>query len=130
MRIVLEAGGSSPWVSRFLEELGHEVIVCSPRRIRLIAESTLKNDKVDAEVLARLLRMDPAFLKPVHHRSEKTQLMRSKLLVRRGQKVTRGQVIGQIGSTGLATAPHLHYEVRVTGKAANPLNYVIRGAVP
>jgi len=66
MRIVLEAGGSSPWVSRLLGELGHEVTVCSPRRVRLIAESTLKNDKVDAEVLARLLRMDPGFLKPIH----------------------------------------------------------------
>jgi len=38
MKTVLEAGGSSPWVSRLLEEVGHEVIVCSPRRVRLIAE--------------------------------------------------------------------------------------------
>jgi len=39
MRVVLEAGGSSPWVSRLLGELGHEVTVCSPRRVRLIAAS-------------------------------------------------------------------------------------------
>ncbi|MFV2073274.1 MAG: hypothetical protein ACC742_11580, partial [Thermoanaerobaculales bacterium] len=39
MRMVLEAGGSSPWVSRLLDEFGHEVVVCSPRRVRLIAES-------------------------------------------------------------------------------------------
>lgn len=83
MRVAVEAGGSSPWVSRLLGELGHEVVVCSPRRVRLIAESTLKNDTVDAEVLARLLRMDPAFLQPVRHRSERAQLLRSKLLVRR-----------------------------------------------
>jgi len=83
MRIAIEAGGSSPWVSRLLGELGHEVVVCSPRRVRLIAESTLKNDAIDAEVLARLLRMDPAFLKPVRHRSERAQLLRSNLLVRR-----------------------------------------------
>jgi len=83
MRIVLEAGGSSPWVSRLLAELGHEVIVCSPRRVRLIAESSLKNDSVDAEVLARLVRLDPEFLKPIRHRSERAQLLRSKLKVRR-----------------------------------------------
>jgi len=70
MRVVMEAGGSSPWVSRLVETLGHEVIVCSPRRVRLIAESSLKNDKVDAEVLARLVRLDPGFLHPIRHRSE------------------------------------------------------------
>ena len=59
MRVVLEAGGSSPWGSRLLETPCHEVVVCSPRRVRLIAESKLKNDTVDAEVLARLVRLDP-----------------------------------------------------------------------
>ena len=110
MKIVIEAGGSSPWVSRFLEELGHEVVVCSPRRVRLIAESTLKNDKVDAEVLARLLRMDPAFLKPIHHRSEKAQLMRSKLLVRRSLVEARTKWINTV--RGLLRA----FGYRVAGK--------------
>ncbi len=54
----------------------------------------------------------------------------SKLLVKRGQDVTRGDVIGQVGSTGIATSPHLHYEVRVNGRPVNPLNYVITGAIP
>lgn len=70
MRVVMEAGGTSPWVSRLLDSLGHEVVVCSPRRVRLIAESKLKNDRVDAEVLARLVRLDPEFLKPIRHRAE------------------------------------------------------------
>ncbi len=83
MRIAIEAGGCSPWVSRHLEWLGHEVIVCNPRRVRLIAESTRKKDTIDAEVLARLVRMDPEFLKPVVHRSEEAQLLRSRLTVRR-----------------------------------------------
>ena len=82
MRVVMEAGGSSPWVSRLVESCGHEVIVCSPRRVRLIAESTLKADAVDAEVLARLVRIDPGFLGSVTHRSEEAQRLRSQLTVR------------------------------------------------
>lgn len=53
-----------------------------------------------------------------------------KVLVRAGQRVVRGEVIAQVGNTGIATSPHLHYEVRVGGVPVNPLNYVITGAVP
>ncbi len=44
----------------------------------------------------------------------------SKIAVRKGQKVTRGQVIGYVGSTGLSTGPHLHYELFRGGKAVDP----------
>jgi len=54
----------------------------------------------------------------------------SKLLVQRGQEVTRGEVIAQVGSTGISTSPHLHYEVRIGGKAVNPMNYVIGNVLP
>jgi murein DD-endopeptidase MepM/ murein hydrolase activator NlpD len=54
----------------------------------------------------------------------------SKLLVRVGQEVKRGDVIALVGNTGIATSSHLHYEVRVNGKPMNPLNYVISGAIP
>jgi transposase len=83
MRICIEASGLSPWVARVLRGLGHEVIVANAQRVRLIAESTLKNDRVDAETLARLVRMDPALLCPIHHRGEETQRLRGMLRVRR-----------------------------------------------
>lgn len=54
----------------------------------------------------------------------------SKLLVRVGQEVTRGDVIAQVGSTGISTSNHLHYEVRVRGRAMNPMNYVIGRVLP
>lgn len=54
----------------------------------------------------------------------------SKLLVRKGQEVTRGEVIAQVGSTGISTSSHLHYEVRVGGKAVNPMNYIIGKVLP
>ena len=43
--------------------------------------------------------------------------------VRVGQKVVRGEVIGKLGNTGKSTGPHLHYEVRLKGRAVNPVNY-------
>ncbi len=47
----------------------------------------------------------------------------SKILVRPGQRVKRGDVIGLVGSTGLSEAPHLHYEVRINGRPVNPINF-------
>lgn len=49
----------------------------------------------------------------------------SKILVRRGEEVARGDVIAQVGSTGLTTAPNLHYEVHVNGVPVNPVNYIL-----
>jgi transposase len=72
-RLALEAGTHSPWVSRHLKELGHEVIVANPRRVRLITASSNKNDRLDAEMLARLARVDPKMLSPIRHRGETAQ---------------------------------------------------------
>jgi transposase len=72
-RIALETGMHSPWVSRLLSELGHEVIVAHARKVRLIGESRKKDDRLDARTLARLARIDPQLLCPVKHRSARAQ---------------------------------------------------------
>jgi transposase len=72
-RVVLEVGTHSPWVSRLLSALGHEVVVANPRRVRLIAQGERKTDRADAETLARLGRIDPALLAPVRHRGAQAQ---------------------------------------------------------
>ena len=51
----------------------------------------------------------------------------SRVNVRRGQTVERGEKIGEVGATGLAEAPHLHYEVLVNGKPANPRRFIYEG---
>ena len=47
----------------------------------------------------------------------------NKIDVRKGQRVVRGEVIGEVGNTGKSTGPHLHYEVHVKGRVVNPVNY-------
>jgi transposase len=66
--MVTEVGMHSPWVSEVLSELGHEVIVANPWKVRLIASSIKKSDRSDAETLARVGRLDSKLLSPVTHR--------------------------------------------------------------
>lgn len=78
---VMEAGAHSPWVSRYPEGLGWEVIVSNPRKVRAIYQHERKSDQRDALMLARIGRMDRALLYPVRHGSEQAQqdLLRIKL---------------------------------------------------
>ena len=71
--IAIEAGTHSYWIDRLLRELGHEVIVANPRKLRVIYENDSKDDRVDAHMLARVVRFDPTLLKPIEHRNPKKQ---------------------------------------------------------
>lgn len=73
-RVALECGTHSPWVSRLLKSLGHQVIVANARKIPVITASQSKNDRNDAELLARFAAHDPRLLSPVEHRSLERQL--------------------------------------------------------
>jgi transposase len=70
---VVEAGAQSAWVARHLSEMGFEVVVADARKLRVIATSYTKNDRNDAEILARLGRADPSIFSPVVHRGEEAQ---------------------------------------------------------
>jgi len=83
-RIAMETGTHSPWVSRVLTELGHEVIVAHAQKVRLIVKSRRKDDRLDARTLARLARIDPELLTPVQHRSAQAQLHLAEIRARAG----------------------------------------------
>lgn len=104
MRIAIECGTHSPWVSRLFEELGHEVIVANPRHLRLIAESNRKNDKADARTLAAIAQAAPGLLKQVHHRSEHVQLDLATIKARDTAVLARSRMVaairGIVKSTG------------------------------
>ena len=63
-RIALEVGTHSPWLSRLLSSFGHQVIVANARQVQLISASSRKDDRLDAQMLARLARVDPELLRP------------------------------------------------------------------
>jgi transposase len=72
-RIAMECGTHSAWISRLAEELGHETIVANARELRKIHQNDRKNDKADAEILARMARFDPSLMAPIEHRSAPMQ---------------------------------------------------------
>jgi transposase len=95
-RVILEVGTHSPWVSRLVARLGHEGVVANPRRVRLIAQNDSKSDDFDAELLARLGRIDPNLLSPVVHRGEQAQRDLVLLRSRDGLVRARSQLINQV----------------------------------
>lgn len=72
--VAMETGTHSPWVSRTLEALGCKVLVGNARKLRAIWGSSQKSDVRDAEMLARIARLDPKLLYPIHHRNPKAQV--------------------------------------------------------
>jgi transposase len=95
-RVALEVGTHSRWVAKLLQELGHEVIVANPREVRLIHQGKRKNDKLDAEKLARLLRADAQLLSPIRHRSEEAQSQLTVLRSRDKLVKTRTELINHV----------------------------------
>lgn len=103
-RVAIEVGTHSPWVAALLEECKHEVLVANARRLRLIYENERKSDKVDAENLARLARVDPMLLYPIKHRGPELRAdlalmgMRDTLVRARSMLITT--IRGTVKSSG------------------------------
>lgn len=104
LRVILEVGTHSPWVSRLAAAAGHEVIVANPRRVRLISAAVRKSDTLDAEALARLGRLDPQLLAPIRHRGEGAQadlaLLRARDALVRTRTLLINHVQGAVKSLG------------------------------
>src|SRR5215208_5368369 len=96
LRIAIEAGTHSPWVSRLLEECGHEVLVANARKLRLIYSNKRKTDEVDAENLARLARVDPKLLYPLKHRGGESQAHMAIVRSREALVGSRTQLVNHV----------------------------------
>ncbi len=119
-RVAIEVGTHSPWVQRLLQELGHETITAHAQSVRLIYGSTNKNDRLDAERLARLARVDPELLHPIRHIGESAQADRAVLRSRHVLVECRTKLInharGIVKSLGgrlpTCSTPSFHTRVR------------------
>ena len=72
-RVVFEVGTHSPWVQEVIGSCGHEVLVANPRLMEGAKRRKRKNDRIDANKLARLGRVDPQSLHPMQHRSREVR---------------------------------------------------------
>lgn len=129
--VAIETGTHSPWVSRLLAGLGHEVLVGNARKLRAIYTDKRKCDQRDAEMLARMARMDPRLLCPVRHRGAQAQADLAVLRARNAAVAARTKLInhvrGAVKSFGLrlpsSSAPYFHR------KAADALPETLRPAL-
>jgi transposase len=99
MRVGIEASTHSPWVSRILEDHGHQVLVANARKVRLIYSEGHKTDRIDAEKLARLARLDPKLLSPIKHRGETSQSHLALLHSRDALVGTRTKLVNHVRGT-------------------------------
>jgi transposase len=118
----MEVGTHSPWVSRLLVKLGHEVIVASAGRVREMIGEADKSDALDAEMLARFGRAAPQLLRAIQHRSEEAQrdlavirardaLVRSRSLLVHHVRGVIKSVGGRVGKCSVPAFPRRAREV-------------------
>jgi transposase len=94
--VVIEIGTDSGWVSRLIAQYGHEVLVADARQVRQLAKGNDKDDRLDAEFLARLGRVDRKLLKPIKLRTEETQIVLGFIRSRDNLVQARTQLINHV----------------------------------
>ncbi len=126
-KIAMEVGAQSRWVSDLLRELGHDVIVANARKLRAIYANPRKDDRTDAETLARLARLDPSLLSPIHHRSPQAQadlaVLRSRDALVRSRTLLINHVRGIAKSFGdrLPSCSANYFATKVAPSIPEPL---------
>ena len=96
--VAMEAGSMSGWSSRVLKDCGHDVIVSNPRKVRAISQNEKKCDDADAEMLARLARVDRKLLCPIQHRGKQAQADLSAIRSRDILVRTRARLVSHVRS--------------------------------
>jgi transposase len=94
--VFLESGTHSLWVVRLLQQLGHEVTVANPRKVRALSGSDRKSDERDARCLAQVGRMEPGMLAPIQPRSEQAQQALTTVRAREGLVKARTLLVNQV----------------------------------
>jgi transposase len=136
--VVIEVGTHSRWVSLLAEALGHTCLVANAYRARRLAEGENKNDKLDAEALARFARSDPRLLKPIQHRGAEAAsdlaLVHSRGALVSSRTMLINRVRGVVKATGgrlpACDARYFHRKVagvvpEALGPAVTPLLEII-----
>lgn len=118
-RVAIECGTHSPWISRLLQQLGHQVIVANARKVRAISHNESKNDRMDAQMLAQLAYSSPKLLCPIRHRSAERQrdlnLIRTRDTLVRARTMLINAARGLVKSAGgrLPACDAAHFQQRV-----------------
>ena len=94
--VAMEAGTHSPWASCYLAEMGLNVLVGNSRKLRAIWASDTKTDNKDAEMLARIARMDRKLFYPIRHRGKRSQSMLAVIKARDTLVKSRTMLINSI----------------------------------
>ena len=108
LKVAIEAGNQTAWIYEILVNMGIQVIVVNPNKVKLIAESRRKTDKVDAKILCELLRLD-GLPQPVHMPCREARALRGLLVARRQLVSTRTRlcnvVRGMLRQEGIRLPP-------------------------
>ena len=94
--IVIEAGTHSGWISRLLSEMGHDVWIGNPRRLRAIWDADDKSDERDARVLGMMYRLEPRLLHRIFHRGEQAQCDLAMIKSRQMLVETRTKLVNHV----------------------------------
>lgn len=97
--VVIEAGTHSPWISRLLTGMGHEVCVGNPRKLRAIWDADDKSDERDARILAMMYRLEPRLLHAIQHRGEQAQADLEMIKARDALVRTRASLVNHARGT-------------------------------